>query len=464
MRRFLKPVTFLIVASLFLTTGQGCVGGGGGGQQLEQVTLNYWRVFDDSGDFRDIINAYRALHPNVKINYRKLRYDEYEEELVRAIAEGRGPDIFSMHNTWMNEYQNLMEPMPSSVTIQNQETRGTLRQEMVVVETTKPTPSITTLKNDYVEQVAKDAVLSYKATTRSDAQSRIYGFPLSVDSLALFYNRDLLDAAGIPTPPQNWEEFQAVIPQLTSYDIDGNITQSGAALGTSQNVERSTDILSLLMMQTGTQMTDARGRVAFNTVPEGSPKGFYPGLNALQFYTDYANPTKQVYTWNENYPNSFEAFANGQTAFFFGYSYHIPLLRTAAPRLNFAVASMPQIEGGRDVNYANYWLEVVSNDTKNSNWAWDFLMFASSAENVTSYLDRTDKPTALRNLVNSQLDDGQVAIFAAQTLTAESWYRGSDATAAENALKNLIDDYLKARYEDPADAMELAANRVQQTY
>ena len=37
------------------------------------------------------------------------------------------------------------------------------------------------------------------------------------------------------------------------------IIQSAAAIGTTDNVERSTDILGVLMMQNGTQMTDENG-------------------------------------------------------------------------------------------------------------------------------------------------------------------------------------------------------------
>ena len=463
MKRFIKPISFLIVASVFITAGQGCPGGGQRGVQLKPVTIEYWRVFDGEDDFDAIIDSYRALHPNVKIRYKKLRFDEYEGELIRAFAEGRGPDILAVHNTWMEGYKDLLMPMPSSLTITQQVVRGTVRRQVVVEEITKPTMSTATLKKTFVEQVPEDIILEYQPDPRIDPVERIYGLPLSLDSLALFYNKDLLDAAGFPNPPSTWEEFQGMVPDLTSYDTQGNILQSGAALGTSQNVERATDILSLLMMQTGTPMTDERGRVAFHTIPEDAPPGLFPGLNATEFYTDFANPTKQVYAWNKTFPNSFEAFANGQTAFFLGYSYHIPLLRTVAPRLNFAIAAAPQIEGGRKVNYANYWIESVAASTDVEDWAWDFLLFAAGGDNVVSYLDESRKPTALRNLINSQLDDEELGVFARQTLTAESWYHGKDVGAAEDALKDLIDDLLEG-VVDPEDAIELAANKVQQTY
>lgn len=464
MRRFAKPVSFIILLSVFVLTGQGCLPGSNPPAQLPSVELDYWRVFDGPDTFDPVISAYRRQHPNVKINYRKLRFDEYEDELIRAFAAGQGPDLFTVHNTWMHEFQPYMLPMPTSVTIVTQEQQGTVRKQVVNVSVEKPTMSFKKLEDTFVEAVPGDVILSYQPDPRQDAEDRIYGLPFSVDSLALFYNKDLLDAVGIAQPPATWEEFQEDVIKLTVLNESGEIAQSGAAIGTSENVERSTDILTLLMLQTGTQMTDERGRISFNTVPEDAPEGSFPALNALDFYTQFASPTKEAYTWNETFPNSFEAFTNGDTAFFLGYSYHTPLIRTTAPKLNFGIAQAPQIANSREVNFANYWVEAVSAQTEAPDWAWDFLQFAAEEENVAPFLEEAVKPTALRSYIDDQIDNEDIGPFAEQLLTAESWYQGRDIDATEEALKQLIDDVLNATYEDPAEALDLAAQKVAQTY
>jgi len=453
-------ISLLVCA--FLLVGAGCSDGGGSTTTTsEKVTLEYWRVFDGEDSFDDIIDDYRSSHSNVKINYTKLRFDEYEDELIRAFAENRGPDIFTIHNTWLNGYTDLIMPMPETITVTEQEVQGSLRQEVVTVSKTKTSMTERTLKNEFVEQVAEDVLLEYAASTGTE--NRIFGLPLSMDTLGLFYNKDLLNAAGIASPPTTWSDFQNQVELLTAIDDEGNITQSGGALGTSENVERSTDILSLLMMQNGTQMTDSRGRIAFHTIPDDAPEGVFPGLDAVEFYTDFSSPTKTVYTWDETFDGSFEAFVNGETAFFFGYSYHTPLIRTTSPKLNFGITGAPQISGGQVVNYANYWVEVVAQDTEHDDWAWDFLIFASDADNVGLYLNYTDKPTALRSLISSQLDDELIGPFAEQVLTAASWYKGTNAAAAEDALEDLIDNILSGAYEGD-DAIDLAASKVSQTF
>ncbi len=217
------------------------------------------------------------------------------------------------------------------------------------------------------------------------------------------------------------------------------------------------------MIQNGTQMTDDHGRVSFHLIPDGTPSEVFPGVDAVEFYTDFSDPTKKSYSWNASMPTSFEAFTTGKTAFFFGYSYHLPLIRTSAPKLNFAISIMPQIADGKTANFANYWIETVSKDSKSSDWAWDFLAFATSQEYVSSYLTNANKPTALRNLINTQLENEDLSAFATQVLTAESWYHGMDASATNEALEDFITS-IAANPEKPDKVIVDVAKKVMQTY
>lgn len=459
----MKRTFIIFIALAFLvTSGLGCRGGSQEAQDaaLEKVTLSYWRVFDDSDDFKEIISAYRELHPNVNISIRKMRFEEYEDELWEAFAEDRGPDLFSIHNTWLEKYDSLTTPLPETLDIVYQEVQGTLKKETVAVIRQEPSMTIRELQTDYVDVVAEDVIQPHQSDPRGSTENRIWSLPYSVDTLALFYNKDLLNAAGIPEPPTNWTDFQEQVQELTLIDLDGGVVQAGAALGTTDNVERAFDIISLLMMQNGTQMTTSSGTATFaQSTGSGSEP---PGLDAVDFYTDFANPTKVVYTWDEDQPDSFDAFANGTAAFFFGYSYHIPLLKAQSPKLNFDITTMPQISSSKTVNYANYWTEVVSKTSDHVDWAWDFIQFAAAEENVASYLSRADKPTALRSLINTQLDDLTLSVFASQILTADDWYDGEDPAAAEDALLDFVEDYL-AGLEDPERELRIAESKVNQT-
>jgi len=453
----------LLSVGLAIFPGLGCRGGSNAAQQaLQPIELTVWRVFDGQDTFDPMIEAYRRIHPNVKINYRKLRFEEYEGELIRALAEDRGPDIFSVHNTWMKGYTDLISPMPDTVKLTYQEMKGTLKKELVVALRTEQTLSLRELTDSFVQVVPEYVV--YPATDAAGTKNRIYGLPLSVDTLALYYNKDILDAAGIPQPPATWEEFQADVVKLTKYNANGGIAQSGAAIGTGSNVERSTDILSLLMMQSGAQMSDARGQARFAETVSGPSGRSLPSADALRFYTDFANPTKEAYTWDKSFTGSFDAFVAGQTAFFFGYSYHDPLIKARAQKLNIGLAPMPQISEDlrARINYANFWIESVSKKSDNPDWAWDFIQFTAAEENVDSFLSAARKPTALRSLVLKQNEDFDLSVFADQVLSAQAWYNGNDATSAEKAMEKMIDSIVSGTHTIE-EALGIAQNEVNQT-
>ncbi|OGL67007.1 hypothetical protein A2856_00775 [Candidatus Uhrbacteria bacterium RIFCSPHIGHO2_01_FULL_63_20] len=451
-----RPLIALLLAVLVFT-GQGC--GGGSAVTEKPLTLTIWNVFDQDDAFKDIMLAYQKVHPNVSFDYRQLRVEEYRDELLRAFAEGTGPDIFAVHNDGVGEYKSLIAPLPATLAIPYTEIKGTIKKEKVTTVRTEATISPANVRRDFVDVVALDAVLPYQATPNAQTEERVWGLPMALDTMVMYVNKDLLNAAGIAQPPQDWTTFQDAVAKLTRVGPENAVVQSGAAIGTSRNVERAFDILTLLMMQNGTQMTDDRGRPTFASYE--APDRTSPGQDAVRFYTDFANPLKKVYAWNADLPPSFDAFVTGRTAFFFGYAYHLPQIRARAPRLNFAIAPMLQIQGGRVVNTANYWLQTVSKSSKNQNYAWDFVQFATRADNVTSYLEYAKKPTARRALIQSQIANEDLSVFVSQVLTAKSWYRGSNATSAEQAFLDLIDDALAG--VEIEDAIREAQNKVSQS-
>ncbi|MEA3249859.1 MAG: extracellular solute-binding protein [Patescibacteria group bacterium] len=453
------------LAALLVFTGISCGGDDELAELTKPFTIQYWRVFDDRDAFRGIMESYRALHPHISIEYRQFRFDEYEREVLNAIAEDRGPDIFSIHNTWMNEWQPRLLAAPATLSIPFTELKGSLKKEKVTTIRSMPGITVRGLANDFIDAVSYDVVIpTEQADPRAPLIPRIYGLPLSVDTMVLLYNRDILNSNGIAKPASHWLEFQEHVKKITRLDEAGNVIQPATSLGTAENVDRASDILSVLMMQNGAQMADGNGIATFDRIPtELTGRPTPPGAEALIFYTDFANPEKEVYTWNDKMPDSLEAFIKGQTAYFFGYSYHLSYIRNSNSELNFGIAPLPQIQGNQPKHYANYWVEVVSDKTEHPDELWEFLQFMTAAEQAQKYLDKTGKPTALRSLINSQLEDIDLSVFASQLPTALTWYRGTDATATEDTFKDMIGQMLVGEDPDPVKIVELGATKVNQT-
>ena len=115
-----------------IVMGQGC-GKPAAESANKPITLTIWRTFENEDVLRDLMTAYSTLHPNVSFDYRQKRSDEYKQSLLRAFAEGTGPDIFSIHNSWIGEYESLMAPMPKTLKIPYTETKGTIKKECMKI-------------------------------------------------------------------------------------------------------------------------------------------------------------------------------------------------------------------------------------------------------------------------------------------------------------------------------------------
>lgn len=463
--RFFSFVIGLLLLSVGF--GAGCTRGldSATAAAAKRIDLNIWAVVDDDDVYGSILQAYRTLHPNVNIDFRRFRLEEYEAELLNAMAEDRGPDVFLIHNTWVSKYQPKIAPMPATTKVAFQRLVGTVKKEVTYVLEDERMITMRKYKEDYPEAVVKDTVRVLDTSTDSKTrrlEEKILAIPMSVDTLAMFVNKDLLNAAGIATIPATWDKFQEAVPRLVKQDAQGNIIQAAAALGTAYNVERMPDIVSVLMMQNGAEMVSDDGYPTFSSIPAGlsGQRAESPAHQALAFYIDFANPAKTVYTWNDKQPNSLDAFIQGKAAFFFGYSYNLPTIRARAPKLNLGLAQLPQIEGNPVVNYANYWAWTVSKRSKNTEMAWNLLNFMTKPEQVTKYLTAANRPAAIKSLLTEQLEDEELGVFAAQVLTSKSWYRGKDPQAMENAFSAMVENTLSGAEEIPKavrDAQSIVA-------
>lgn len=458
----IKFIILVCLSILLTTSGFGCKGGDLQALKAlkEPVELSWWRVFEGEDSFREIIYAYQTLHPNIRIKYRKLRFQEYEQALLEAWAEDKGPDIFTIHNTWIGKYESKILPLPEKIKLPYAEKYDRAGKVTRAYFKEKKSSTPYDIKNNFAEVVYSDSIRS----------NQILGLPLSLDTLALFYNRDLFNQAGVLEPPRTWLEIKEASKKMTLQDQEGNIIQSGIALGEARNINRFSDILSLLMIQNGAEMTDIMGRRATFNEPSSysSDRSYKPGVEALKFYTDFANVSKEVYTWNKDLPYSQEAFIQGRSGMMLGYAYQIPFIKTQGPRLDFGIAPAPHINPqgtdalGKEINFANYWLETVSLKTKYPNEAWDFVLFATSKEQVISYLGKAKKPTALRALIKAQLGDQELEPFVSQILTSKSWYRGRDANAAEKIFEEMITSVIDGQATSE-EAASFAVQRINQT-
>lgn len=421
-------------------------------------TLTVWGVWDDTSDLQEIINTYKFLHPYVTVNYVKVRFEEYEDMLIKAWAKNTGPDIYMLPHSWVNRFRSdeFIAPLPPVTNVYYYTTKKVLFQEETEITlATEPSLTPAQIKNDFVDVVYNDVIFN----------NQIHALPLFMDSLSMYYNRELLNYARVAQPPTTWDEFTGIVTKVAVLDAEDNIIRAGAALGTYDNIPRASDIVTLLMLQNGTNMSSGNN-VYFNLpstpLSEGGD-GYYPGHEALRFYTDFAKNSKSVYTWNESMPNALDTFADGRLAFFLGYRYQDEEIRAKTSGIDYAVAPIPQVNIQTPVSVANYWLYTVARQSPQTDLAWNFIQFAASNQQVRSYLTGTGQVSALRAIINEQLQDPTLGIFAQQALTARSWYHGRNPEEADEYFGILVETVASGT-AGIQEAVDLAAKQIQQGY
>lgn len=451
-----------LVLSVFLFAGFGCKGLSAEQQAATKpVTLEYWTVHDDVDQLRAQIAKYKADRPYLTVTVKQLRADELYTRLLEALSEDKGPDIISVHARDLRAFQSKLATMPPSYSDTTVRTQKNIVNQVETIVTTQPVALPTTFQIDkeFLQTVRKDVIIDGK----------IYGLPISVDTMAIYYNKDLLDRSDIPEPPTTWEQFQDAVRKIVRFDKDRTkILQAGAALGTGTNIVGVDDIMYILFRQSNIPFINSNNSAVFNARPSS---GASPSYSVMDFYTDFANPSRDTYTWNESMQDSFDSFTRGETAFFFGYSYHNAQIKARAPQLNYGILPMLQLDPEKPVNVANYWVQTVVGKSKKQNDAWGLINYLTRTKAAEDYLTATKRPAALRSLVSRQKEDLDLGPFVGQILTADNWYRGKDYAAADQAIRDMVSEWInfpptleESRVNQwQQDALNRAASKINQT-
>jgi multiple sugar transport system substrate-binding protein len=315
------------------------------------------------------------------------------------------------------------------------------------------------VENEYMRAISKDVVL----------EGKVYGLPLSVDTMAIFYNKDLLDRSGVAQVPTTWSEFRAAVRKITKYDAKGNLIQSGTALGTGNNIPGVDDLLYIFFAQSKINFVTDSGRPLFH---RGFDESEEPGSSnyLLNFYTGFANKTTEEYSWDESRPPAVDAFSGGSVGFFFGYSYHTPVIKAKAPQLNFGIIPLLQLDPENPVNVASYWVQAVTLKSNHQPEAWGLIDFLTHSAATKTYLDATNRPSALRLYIDDQKKKSELAPFVGNVLTAVSWYRGQNYSGALSALQTMVREWIMPVPENMRTRewrqgiLDRAAAKIEQTF
>ncbi len=142
----------------------------------EPVTLNIWTVDKTGQPTPDLAREFDESEPNIDVVYREVNFADLMSEAMRAYSVGRAPDIFAVDN-------------PDTAMLA---ANGALLDLTDMIE-----QSDIINVDDYFEGPMASATWD----------GHIYGVPKATNTIALFYNKDMFEAAGIEEPPTTWDEL-----------------------------------------------------------------------------------------------------------------------------------------------------------------------------------------------------------------------------------------------------------------
>ncbi len=349
----------------------------------------------------------------VSIDYVQKDPDTIMDEFTEALAKGRAPDLVILPLEDMWSHKDLFIPIPYENVSQR----------------------------DFQEAFIEEG-------EQFMAPEGIYALPLSVDPLVLYYNRDMLSSAGIAKPIQYWDEIYSASSALTKRDGAGNIVKSAIALGEAANIAHYKDILSLLMIQAGTPITarDAQDPSKLKAqLTERFSLPAVPTEAALDFYTQFANPTRVYYSWNRSLLPAQTHFTSGDSAYYVGYASELRILKAKNPTLNIGVTSIPQSRVSEtNITLGNIKGIAVSRGTSNPGAALSAALLIISQAPAKALADSTLVPPARRDLLSQRQSDPVLSVFYSAAIQSKGWI-DPNPEATKSIFREMIESVTSGR-------------------
>ena len=254
----------------------------------------------------------------------------------------------------------------------------------------------------FTKEDMDDFVESIKVQGTYDG--KLYAMGATESSVALFYNKDMTDAAGITMPDKmedalTWSEFREIAGKLTKDGVAGTniIMDQGEGLPY---------VLEHFWISNGTDFVSEDGSTAEGYV--NSEKGVEAAtfLNGL-IQDGYANvdPIQQE-------------FHNGKCATMLGGSWEVATLESQFPDLNWGVTYFPVADnGGMNTSPTGDWAACITKDA-DVDAAGQVLAFLMNQENVTTYAKAIAKlPTRISSYDTlTEYDEYPRSLFKEQSM------------------------------------------------
>ncbi|GAA2550794.1 sugar ABC transporter substrate-binding protein [Winogradskya consettensis] len=313
------------VVALALTAA--CSGGGDDESGNEKVTLSY-AVWDQNQKpaMESLAAEFTKTHPNIAIDVQLTPWEGYWTKLKAAATGGAAPDVF-----WMN-----------GPNFQLYASNGVISPNPEQVDTSVYPKALADLYT---------------------FEGKSYGLPKDMDTVGVWYNKTLFDAAKVAYPKDDWTwaDFQAAAAKLT--DPAKGVFGTAAPLSSFQEYQYDT-------------IAQAGGYVIS---PDGKTSGYADPktIAGLKFWTDLiaGKQSPDLKTMTDTTP--IQLFEAGKVAMYWGGSWNVSEFSgNDYTKGKIDVAPLPR--GEKQATIIHGVSNQVGGKSEHSKQAWEFVKFLGS--------------------------------------------------------------------------------------
>lgn len=365
-------------------------------------------------DVRAMTEAFTKANPDVTVNLEFVPYEGLHDKTVLAQGSGGGYDVVLFDVIWPAEYAT----------------------NKVLLDV-----------SDKITGDMKTGVLP-GAWTTVEYQGKRYGMPWILDTKYLFYNKEILEKAGIKTPPKTWGE----LAEQAKVIKDKGLLATPIAWSWSQAEAAICDYTTLVSAYGGSFIKD--GKPVFQT---GG------GLDALNYMVD-------SYKSGLTNPNSKEfleedvrrVFQNGEAAFALNWTYMYNMANDPKDSKvvgKVGVVPAPGIDGKSTVSAVNGSMGLgITSTSKHPDEAWKYITFMTSQQTQNQYA-KLSLPIWASSYTDPAVSKGQEELIAAAKQSLAAMYPRPTTPKYQElstALQQAVQESLLGQSK-PEDALKTAA-------
>ena len=324
------------------------------------ITIRFagWIGMEESTakQFDHMVEVFQAKHPNVKIEYEGIAWENTRQQLLLQAASGNPPDVAQVAAPWIGQfaYSGAITPLDD-------------------------------MAGDILGNYVGGVVESY-TFPGADGQTHTWGLPWVAVHDTTFYNTALMKKAGLdPTKlPSTIDEFDQVVHAIAKLGEDEQGNRIWGFVTATDRSELTANIFNKWLFNFGGDILDEGGKVIINNDA---------GVQTLTYLKKLVDDG--VMPAGFAFRDQYNLMGNYQTGGFSDGSYARDVLRLVSGKgkdfdadfnvaLNPTALANPEDPAQHKAIFHHHTL-VLFKQSKNADMAFEFIKFLSTDPEITLY-------------------------------------------------------------------------------